>query len=148
MATAYFSQNVTGVEPGVAFLEGVAQDGFFRGFFLGVALKRPLFCDFTDEQARVAFCNFLHGALVIPDRVAGAIVELHQFVRRCGHANGIVQIEEIAEADVALAGSVELRDGLNTKTLFELLPDGGAQSIAKHFCQAVVAILFTWRLVQ
>src|SRR5690606_36144454 len=68
--------------------------------------------------------------------------------RSRGEANGIVHVEQVGEADVALRGGIELSDLLNAEALLEGLPDGWAQAVANHLLQGMVAVVGSGRLVQ
>ncbi|MNV96453.1 hypothetical protein D3C71_1914650 [compost metagenome] len=64
-----------------------------------------------------------------------------------GKAHGIVEIEDVGKADVAVAGGVQFADMLDREARLELAPCARTQTVADHLGHAVLAVVDTGRLV-
>ena len=72
------AHQVAGVEPDVAFLEGVAHELLLAGFLVGVAVERLEVADLRQQQTRLAGLHLADPAVVAAHRVAGLLVVLDE----------------------------------------------------------------------
>ncbi len=64
-----------------------------------------------------------------------------------GKTDGVVEIENVGETDVAVAGGVQLADVIDRKAGLELVPGAGPQAVADHFLHIVPAVVGAGRLI-
>ncbi|UQS89339.1 hypothetical protein M5C90_28635 [Pseudomonas chlororaphis subsp. piscium] len=119
MAETDIAQQVAGIEVTVPLLEHVGENHLQVLFRLGIAVQRRLVVDLRQQQALPAPGDLLHEARAVADRRTGVVGVLHQRPGRQGKAHGIVEVEHVGKANIAVAGGIQLTDMLYTETLFE-----------------------------
>src|SRR5690606_38714452 len=148
VAEADVAQHVTGVEPAVAFLEHVGEDDLFGLFRIGVAVQRCLVADLGNQQALAAFLDFLHEAIGAAYGLFLVLVILHQNPLHRREADGVVEVEDVGETDVAVGGGIQFDDFVDLEAILERHPDVGAQTVADHLANGIVAVVGLLGLIQ
>ena len=147
MTKTDITQQITGVEVPITLFEHVTEDHFLVFLRIGVAIQRCFFIDLRQQQPLPSLPDPLHEAISVTGRRATFMGVLHQRPGLKGKANGVVEVEDIGEADIAIAGSVQFADMVDSEAIFERGPDPGTQTIADHLAHGVVRVVILLRLV-
>ncbi len=75
------------------------------------------------------------------------MVVLHQLPAHQRKPDGVVEIQDVGEADIAITGRIQLADVVDAETGLESRPGPGPQTVADHFLHTVVAVIGSDRLV-
>ncbi|MNF54342.1 hypothetical protein D3C84_357690 [compost metagenome] len=147
MAEADVPEQVTGIEVAVAFFKHIMEHDL-RGFLrVGVAVQRRLVIDPCQQQAFLPLTDLLHEALAVADRRATVVGVFDQLPGHQRKTDGVVKIQNVGEADVAVTGGIQFTYVVDPEALLELAPDAGAQTVADHLDHRVVTVVGAGRLI-
>ncbi len=101
MAEADIAHHVAGVEPGVALLENVTEDGFFGLLRVGVAVKWGLVGDLAEHQAGFALTHLDHVTAAVAYRLVPFLVVFDDGIADRRETHGVVEVEHIGKSYIA-----------------------------------------------
>ncbi|MCY1447459.1 hypothetical protein D9M71_640820 [compost metagenome] len=147
MTESDVAQQVAGVEVAVTLDEHVVQHDFFGLVRVGVTIQRCLVVDPGQEQPLLALADLAHETIGAAGRRTAVMVIRRQLPGHQRKTHGIVEIEDVGKADVAVTGGIQLADMLDREACLELGPGAGTQTVADHLGHAVLTVVGTGRLV-